>query len=367
MIKYILKIIWLIISLICIWIMGYYYIFLWYINPQTEIVEKIVYKEKIVENIIKEETFSLLEIPKEIINNNDNKFVSKKIVNFIENENRLNIDIELKIKDPNIINEFIGIKDFLIINDFIKIVIINQWNNIYKYDFIIKRNYEKILNLNWYIDLKNNFLYIDNINIDLIFEQINGYWLKNYKNNNFEYILNWKQFFDISEIISKTTIDLNFWVRQKDDFLNLLTWFESFIIEKEKDLNKLKVFSLKIDQSLKIDIIWSIFKNKESSLGQKQNYNDKLSNLINLLENTNIVLSDNFFYLINWNSNLIVDFNIKFKKNSNIISDDDLLIKEEYNKTTILDYFSNFSNSNSLLKIYMNNDFLIDILKKELK
>lgn len=398
--KKLLKIIYIIIAIICISLTFYYYIYLGMIVPRLNwgtllkenkenIKKEPIYKEVLV----KEETFTIKSLIEDYLSKEDNKnrFLSENIKQFIDNETIMDFDFRFEITNQEQIHKILS-SVFKNIENIRK----NNWNNRYlieNKDFIeisweqkaiwlyeavisIKRDWKIIFNGTFIIDSTNWDIYIKEIkNLDIYLNFINIYWLERFYWNSFT--INYKPLNNIfiwNNLDKKWySLDMNFGKSNYKNYYKIISSIEEFYKRKFKENSSL--VNIDINKDLKTTLIWQIFDKHNISIWQKQNINDKVGYLIDLLDWTNIKIYSKFIKLKNNKNTFITNFDLSLyktdtKKVSELISreeyikllKEDILKENKYQLEKIDSLWKNFIENNKLLYIYLNDISITDVL-----
>jgi len=345
----ILKILLYIIITLSIFITGYYYLYLWIINPNSE-DDKVILKEK---NILLEEIEDIVSF-RDLLDKNNTQFNNYAKV-FIVKKIRGESNINIKIKDTELINKYLWY-DFLdkSLENYFNINIF-YWNNTNYLSLKWKINSQDI-SLEWEYD--KSYFYIKRINLDGIFSMINYdrfYFFKNELKSNVNYTNLYNKKIDL---FLMDLFDYNIWKSKEDLFLVILEWISK--IFKCSD----NICLSTINDNTQSNINTILLENKSLTISQKSKIIELSKELINYLKWTNFVLKNNWFNISSKNNTLIFDFVYNYVDNK--ISYESKIDKSEYwfiDKDNIISIIK--KDNNFFLSIMSNSKDIVNILLDE--
>lgn len=346
--KTFLKIAGALLLLACIFLTGYYYIYLGFI------ADKNIENKTIVPT---HETVILNEVEK-LYNINDllNKETTfnKNIKQLIEEHRQGTMSINISIQDPKLLNELFN-HDFFdskLGDTYINILVNYGWtiNNIYINGKINGRT----LKIVWKYD--NAYVYIDEFVWNWIFSMINAERLDFYLND-----LDWYITYDSLkntkfDFIPLSMIDVNIWESKVDLFNTILWW-----VEKIFTCNTTECYiSVNKNTILKLKLL--VDSNSSLSITQKNLIVDLSEKLFSYINGTNINLwSDNFNIFIK-SSTLPISVDVSYDANKRMPVEFDY---KQYTYKYLEDVLNDFNKNNSFFISIMhwNNDIVDSLLK----
>lgn len=391
--KLLFKILYIIISLICIWLMWYFYIYQWFFKPSIEVKEKVIYKDIVKEEVINEEDFNLISwLIKPYYKKNSsikdwpqNFILSKYLTEFSDNKKWINIEAGIRVNSPEQFNDiFANIFPYLIRKEYNRAIEINplflaqdvlfinakqKSRNYFEIDIKVQRKNEIIFEWKFYFNKSTNKVYIQEIkNINLLLNNINQNGYKRFLNNSFEVDYSTLKFLKIKEK-NNINFDLNFGISKYDAFKNILENIENFVLDyNKKYFSNWDNITIKLNQDIKPIIISQIFNNNNTTSWQKQNINDKLNDFIKSLEWTTLSLNKEQISLTNRTNKFIFGIDLYIKKDieiDNLLKDWDFEILsdiEEFKEEKRTDIMNNFVKNNEMLLLYLNDMSLAEII-----